>query len=294
MSDNTPALRSGGAVMAIVPQTLDDTYRLAKAVCMAGVAPKTLNTPEKAMVAMMHGMEVGFTPMMALQSIAVINGVPSIWGDGAIALVRSSPHCEGIQESLSEDGTVATCVANRKGEPPITRTFSVDDAKKSKLWGKAGPWTDYPKRMLQMRARSFALRDAFPDVLRGLKVAEEVQDYRDVTPQKNEGLRERLNAQPDAVKEGFTATNSEVIDMVTGEVIAEPEAEGFTFEIDYLMTWATMIEESLPMYRTAEEVVKMWEDRETKDRMEAMKVVALDRARALHTAVLTRQRDLKK
>jgi hypothetical protein len=294
MSDNTPALRSGGAVMAIVPQTLDDTYRLAKAVCMAGVAPKTLNTPEKAMVAIMHGMEVGFTPMMALQSIAVINGVPSIWGDGAIALVRSSPHCEGIQESLSDDGTVATCTAHRKGEPPITRTFSVDDAKKSKLWGKTGPWTDYPKRMLQMRARSFALRDAFPDVLRGLKVAEEVQDYRDITPQKNEGLKERLNAMPEVPKEGFSATNSEVIDMVTGEVMETDETETYTFDLEYLMEWATMVEESLTSFRTADEVVKMWEDRETKERMDALKIAALDRARALHTSVLTRQRELKK
>jgi hypothetical protein len=34
--------------------------------------------------------------------------------------------------------------------------------------------------MLQMRARGFALRDAFPDVLRGLVTAEEAQDYQHV------------------------------------------------------------------------------------------------------------------
>ena len=31
--------------------------------------------------------------------------------------------------------------------------------------------------MLQLRARGFALRDAFPDVLKGLVTAEEAQDY---------------------------------------------------------------------------------------------------------------------
>jgi hypothetical protein len=39
--------------------------------------------------------------------------------------------------------------------------------------------------MLQMRARGFALRDAYPDVLKGLITAEEAQDFpaeRDVTP----------------------------------------------------------------------------------------------------------------
>ena len=35
------------------------------------------------------------------------------------------------------------------------------------------------KRMMQMRARGFALRDAFPDVLKGLISAEEAADYPD-------------------------------------------------------------------------------------------------------------------
>jgi hypothetical protein len=45
--------------------------------------------------------------------------------------------------------------------------------------------------MLQMRARGFALRDAFPDVLKGLITSEEAQDFpdearpaKDITPAK--------------------------------------------------------------------------------------------------------------
>jgi hypothetical protein len=36
--------------------------------------------------------------------------------------------------------------------------------------------------MLQLRARGFALRDAFPDVLKGLVTAEEAQDYQQPEP----------------------------------------------------------------------------------------------------------------
>ena len=43
--------------------------------------------------------------------------------------------------------------------------------------GKQGPWTQYPKRMRQMRARAFALRDVFADILKGMPIAEELQDY---------------------------------------------------------------------------------------------------------------------
>jgi hypothetical protein len=120
--------------------------------------------------------------MQALQNIAVINGKPSVYGDAMMALVQASPVCEGIDEHIEGEGTpnpVAVCVARRKGRNPVIARFSVEDAKRAGLWGKQGPWQAYPKRMLQMRARGFALRDAFPDVLKGLITVEEAQDYPD-------------------------------------------------------------------------------------------------------------------
>jgi hypothetical protein len=59
---------------------------------------------------------------------------------------------------------------------PITRRFSIGEAKRASLLGKPGPWQEYPSRMLRMRARSFAARDAFPDVLRGIRAVEELRD----------------------------------------------------------------------------------------------------------------------
>jgi hypothetical protein len=158
---------------------MDSAYRLANAVCKAGMAPKGLDTPEKAMVAIMHGLEVGLTPMAALQRIAVVNGRPTIWGDGAIGLVRGSGLCEYIKEWIEGNGDARTayCEAKRRGEPePIRRSFSVADAKKAGLWGKQGPWQQFSDRMQQMRARGFTLRDGFADVLGGLYLREEIED----------------------------------------------------------------------------------------------------------------------
>ena len=75
-----------------------------------------------------------------------------------------------------ETPNASACTVKRRGEAEQSRTFSDDDAAKAGLKGKAGPWTQDPKRMRQMRARAFALRDVFPDVLRGLPVAEELMD----------------------------------------------------------------------------------------------------------------------
>lgn len=115
-----------------------------------------------------------------MQSIAVVNGRPSVYGDAALAVCKASAVCEYVIESIEGDGEqmVATCTAQRRGYPqPTVVKFSVSDAKKASLWGKSGPWSQYPRRMLQMRARGFALRDCFPDVLKGLVTAEEAFDY---------------------------------------------------------------------------------------------------------------------
>lgn len=191
-SPRLPAMQSGGSVRPIIPQSMEDAYRLAKAVCMAGMAPKGLDTPEKAMIAIMQGMEVGMTPMASLQRIAVVNGRPTIWGDGAMALVRGSGLCEYVREKIDgrDDARAAICTVKRRGEAEeVSRRFSVADAKKASLWGKQGPWQQYPERMLQMRARAFALRDVFADVLGGMYLREELEDTaprepRDVTPMR--------------------------------------------------------------------------------------------------------------
>ncbi len=195
-TDVRPSLASGGKVMAIVPQSMDEAYRMAKAVVMAKMAPKGLDTPEACMIAIMHGMEIGLTPLTALQRIAVVNGRPTIWGDGAMALVRGSGACEWIRETISGDGDrmAATCEAKRRGEPEtVVRTFSVADAKQAGLWNKQGPWQQFGKRMLQMRARAFCLRDGFADVLGGLYLREEIEEDRARTaPPRPEPVRAQI------------------------------------------------------------------------------------------------------
>lgn len=169
---------------SLAPQSLDEALRFAEMLSKSSIVPKDFNgNPGNILVAIQWGMELGLQPMQAMQNIAVINGRPALWGDAVIALVRSSPLCEYVYETI--DGDVATCRVKRRGEEEQVRTFSLADAKAAGLIGKQGPWTQYPKRMLQLRARAFALRDVFPDVLRGMPVAEEVMDMpkeRDITP----------------------------------------------------------------------------------------------------------------
>ena len=165
------------------PTSITEAIKFSEMLAKSNMVPRAYQgKPEDILVCIQWGYEIGLAPMQALQNIAVINGKPSVYGDAAMALVLASPVCEGIAESIEGEGTpnpVAVCVARRRGRAPVESRFSVEDAKRAGLWGKQGPWTAYPKRMLAMRARGFAIRDAFADVLKGLITAEEAQDYPD-------------------------------------------------------------------------------------------------------------------
>lgn len=165
---------------AIAFKTLDDVGRFTLMVHQSGMAPRGLDTPQKIAVALMCGMEAGLSPMQAIQSVAVINGRPTMWGDAVLGLCSANPEFQDIQEDIAGEGDnmQAACCVSRKGRTKTLRTFSVADAKLSGLWKKAGPWTQYPQRMLQMRARAFALRDAFADTLKGIRIREEELDIR--------------------------------------------------------------------------------------------------------------------
>lgn len=165
------------------PATLTEAIQFSDMLASSSMVPKAYQgKPQDILVCVQWGYEMGLAPMQALQNIAVINGKPSVYGDAMMALVQASAVCEDVEEFFEGEGTpnpVAVCVAKRKNRKPVVAKFSVEDAKRAGLWGKQGPWSAYPKRMMQMRARGFALRDAFPDVLKGLISAEEAADYPD-------------------------------------------------------------------------------------------------------------------
>jgi len=162
---------------ALKPNNLTEAMQFADMLSKSSMVPASYKgKPEDILPAMMFGSELGLNPIQSLQNIAVINGRPSIWGDAMLALVQNHPAFGGITESFDDNTMTATCTVWRKGGEKHTVTFSQSDAQTAGLWGKKGPWQQYPKRMLKLRARGFALRDQFADALSGLVSAEEAQD----------------------------------------------------------------------------------------------------------------------
>jgi hypothetical protein len=179
-------------VMAIMPRTMDEAWKMANAFVLANMVPKSLEgknaeeTKAKVMLAICKGSEVGYAPVTAVSTIMVINNKACIYGDGATALVQNSGKVDWIKSAIESkddagkwgEGYRVTVTLKRKDQlEPYVRTFSYEDAKRARLTGKQGPWTDYPERQCYWRAASWAYRDGAADALMGLSVAEEVRDY---------------------------------------------------------------------------------------------------------------------
>jgi hypothetical protein len=194
MSTNLPAVSTRPTVelseSGVVLRNLDDLGRVADMIWKSGLAPKgddasTIGTK------ILFGIEVGLSMMTALNNISVINGRPSIYGDAVLSRIMSSPvfdfdvfdeHFENEPDNIANPADNFTAVITmgritRTGATKVrTERFSVADAKRAKLWGKSGPWTEHPKRMLLWRPRTFLARNLFADLLRGYQIAEEAMD----------------------------------------------------------------------------------------------------------------------
>jgi hypothetical protein len=189
-----PPLAGGNRILPIIPQDFDQAWRMAQLIAASGTAPKSYRSDsgrgpiqvEMVCVAIMAGLEVGLPPLSAVQGIAVINGIPTIYGDARDGLVAASGLLEDMKEemTLDDDGLfeTATCTIWRAGrKTPISQTITRPQAARAGWLKKAGPWTENPNRMAQQRAKGWASRDAFPDVLKGLTNYDEVMDMLDVT-----------------------------------------------------------------------------------------------------------------
>jgi len=231
MNTHVPTLSGGGNVLAIVPQTFEETMRIGRAVVASGLAPAALigrlegdDAAAAVAVAIMSGAELGLKPMVALRSFTVINGKPALYGDGLINVVRMSGKVAYLRTGCDERNgkMVGYCEAKRLDTGEDKRVeFSQSDAERAGLWQTKAlvmkwnkfdkkheekpndsPWYRYPQRMLAWRAAGYCLRELFGDVLGGIRDEFEEREIarsngdepemRDITPATEQTAKKSL------------------------------------------------------------------------------------------------------
>ena len=225
MSENKELVQKSWTELSeFKPNNLGQAWKLAEIISKTSFKAGH-KSPEDIFIAMSMGQQIGLNPFQSVQNISVINGRPSLWGDGLVAVCQSHPDYEGIEESFDKESWEAMCTVKRKGKPPVTETFSKEDAQIAGLWGKTGPWKSYPRKMLRNRARTWALRTQFADSLMGLVTTEEAQesDYKDMgTAIRSDQLATSEKAE---IKIALDSALPTISKTETVEEVKEPESE---------------------------------------------------------------------
>lgn len=198
----------------IVIRNLEELLHFSKIVAASGILPDNLGKdPNRIAVVLECGMEVGLKAMQSLLNMYVIGGRPCLYAETMLSIAMSHPFFDmGVfKEWLTgkiDDGTrTAHCRVKRVGmREPVERQFSLADARRAGLLNRQS-WQQYPDRMLIARARSYALRDCFPDVFKGIRAVEEIE-YSDSKQEVREEATSVLVATASALAEAPPAEDS--------------------------------------------------------------------------------------
>lgn len=167
-----------------LPALVDSEMRLAKALATSELVPRAYRgKPANVLLAINLGRSLGLEPAVALTSVQVIDGQPSLSAQAQAALVRRAGH----KLRIVGDDTTATATIIRSDDPEYEHkaTWTIDRATKAGLAGR-GAWRTYPAAMLAARAITEVVRLAASDVLLGVAyTAEELAPAADTEPDED-------------------------------------------------------------------------------------------------------------
>lgn len=131
-----------------------------------------VSTPQQAAAIMLKGYELGLSLTASFEFIHVVQGKPTLSPRGALALILQHPELESIKIEDKKDS--CSVYMKRKNGFEYTLEFTLEDARKADVVKPDSGWMKYPKNMLRWRAVGFCADVVFPDVIGGMKRADEM------------------------------------------------------------------------------------------------------------------------
>lgn len=166
----------------IMPVTLQEKLEMANVFVKSNLMPRGFDKPEKVVIALEMGHELGIPPLIAIMNIAVINNKPTLKADMMVALALRSGKIEDIRISFigkeheNDENYGCRVTIKRKGIKTLFKaTFTRRDAKVAGLNQKDN-WQKYERRMLKHRATAFCIRDSLPEIFAGIYLPDELEN----------------------------------------------------------------------------------------------------------------------
>lgn len=131
-----------------------------------------VSLPEQAAAIMLKGYEIGLSLTASFEFIHVIGGKPGLSPRGMLALIQQSPELDELK--ITDEPGKCTVWMKRKNGFEYQVTYTIEDAQKAGLVKADSGWQKYEANMLRWRAVGFCADVVFPDVIGGMKRADEL------------------------------------------------------------------------------------------------------------------------
>lgn len=182
-----------------------ELYDIGKMFASSGLIPAVYQgKPMDCVIAVDIANRMGVSPMMVMQNLYVVKGMPSWSGQACMSLIRGAdfkkvrPVYTG-EKGKDSWGCYISAIDKTTGEEVKGAEVTIEMAKKEGWYGKTGSkWQTMPELMLAYRAAAFFARIHIPNALMGLRVEGEVED---IQPEKAEDPFETVNEDDPIMKE---------------------------------------------------------------------------------------------
>ena len=215
--------------------------RVAKAFASSSLVPKEfVGNVSNCVIALNIAQRMGADPLMVIQNLFVVHGRPGWSAQFLIATFNQNGRFSSIRyeffgtQGKDDWGCRAWAIEKETGLKIIGADITIALAKKEGWYGKAGSkWQSMPQQMLMYRSAAWLVRAYAPEIAMGLQTADEIRDTFDAergedgsySVQSADELRKPVTNDKPVEKEVPTQEVMKVVDMQTGELFTEDEAE---------------------------------------------------------------------
>lgn len=161
----------------------EHAQRVAKMLSVSNLIPKEYqNNIPNTMIALEMANRIGASPLMVMQNLYIVHGKPSWSGSFVIGALNSCGRFTPLRFEMSGSGETLACKAwakdKKTGDTLNGTTVTMAMAKAEGWVNKSGSkWQTMPEQIIQYRAGAFFGRLYAPDILMGMPMDAEVEDY---------------------------------------------------------------------------------------------------------------------
>lgn len=183
-------------------ENFKELYDIGKMFALSTVVPQAYQgKPMDCAIAVDMANRIGISPMMVMQNLYVVQGMPSWSGQACMSMIRANEDFKNVRPVYTGErgkdswGCYIQAEYRETGEIIKGTEITLEMAKAEGWYGKSGSkWKTMPEQMLAYRAAAFFARVYIPNALMGLHVEGEAEDIAKVA-----GNREVPNLFPEVM-----------------------------------------------------------------------------------------------